>query len=114
MGDGTDAAPSAGRRPGEQAGAGADDGRCAAPWRGAMISMCPDGPLLVRGEFVLSDADGDRPLDSRRKVVALCRCGRSELKPFCDGSHRRTPRSDQRPPHSPENGSLQDPDNNGK
>jgi len=56
------------------------------------ISVCEDGPLLVRGDFELQDmADGSR-IDPRRNVVALCRCGRSQIKPFCDGSHALQPR----------------------
>ena len=47
-----------------------------------------DGPLVVRGPFVLLDEDG-REIDAGRRTVALCRCGRSQLRPFCDGSHRR-------------------------
>jgi CDGSH-type Zn-finger protein len=47
-----------------------------------------DGPLVVRGSFVLLDEDG-REIDPGRRTVALCRCGRSQLRPFCDGSHRR-------------------------
>jgi CDGSH-type Zn-finger protein len=46
-----------------------------------------DGPLLVRGDFELVDQDG-RPIDARRGTVALCRCGKSRLRPFCDGSHK--------------------------
>jgi CDGSH-type Zn-finger protein len=46
-----------------------------------------DGPLIVRGPFTLCDEDG-RPIHTGRATVALCRCGRSKLRPFCDGSHR--------------------------
>ncbi len=51
------------------------------------ITVCPDGPLLVRGPVVLETADG-AAVDHSRRVIALCRCGRSRLKPLCDGSHR--------------------------
>ncbi|MGI8678857.1 MAG: CDGSH iron-sulfur domain-containing protein [Jatrophihabitans sp.] len=54
--------------------------------RGARVTVYPDGPLVVRGEFVLDDAeDGTIPTD---RIVALCRCGRSARKPLCDGSHK--------------------------
>jgi CDGSH-type Zn-finger protein len=46
-----------------------------------------DGPLIVRGSFVIRDEHG-REIDPGRRTVALCRCGRSRLRPFCDGSHR--------------------------
>jgi hypothetical protein len=52
------------------------------------ITVCPDGPLLVRGGYELLDGD-DRPIDPGRATVALCRCGASAIKPFCDGSHKR-------------------------
>ncbi len=52
----------------------------------ATITPYPDGPYLVRGEFRLIDLDGSE-IDPRRRVVALCRCGRSRIKPFCDGTH---------------------------
>ena len=54
----------------------------------AQIRVYPDGPLLVRGGFSLFDQDGNE-VCGRRKVVALCRCGRSRLAPLCDGSHQR-------------------------
>lgn len=56
---------------------------------GSTITPCKDGPLLVRGDFRLVDQDGVE-IDARRRTVALCRCGRSGLKPFCDGSHKVT------------------------
>ena len=52
------------------------------------ISVYPDGPMLVRGDVTLVDQDGNE-FCARRKVVALCRCGRSRLTPLCDGSHQR-------------------------
>ncbi|WBB81174.1 CDGSH iron-sulfur domain-containing protein [Micromonospora sp. WMMD882] len=55
----------------------------------ATITAYPDGPLLVRGDFALLTPDGQR-IDARRGTVALCRCGQSALKPFCDGSHQAT------------------------
>lgn len=51
------------------------------------ISAYPDGPLIVRGDVQLVDADG-APIERRRRTVALCRCGLSSIKPFCDGTHR--------------------------
>jgi CDGSH-type Zn-finger protein len=51
------------------------------------ITPYRDGPLLVRGDFTLSDQDG-RPIEPGRGVVALCRCGKSRQMPFCDSSHK--------------------------
>ncbi|MFJ6654291.1 CDGSH iron-sulfur domain-containing protein [Microbacterium sp. NPDC091313] len=53
----------------------------------ARITAYPDGPLLVRGEVDIVDADGV-PLPRRRRTVALCRCGLSAIKPYCDGTHK--------------------------
>ena len=55
----------------------------------ASIEACPNGPLLLRGEFELVDGDG-RAIDPGRRTVALCRCGMSAIKPFCDGTHKAT------------------------
>src|SRR5947209_16570949 len=46
-----------------------------------------DGPYLVRGPLVLRDQDG-QTIESSRRTVALCRCGKSRMRPFCDGTHR--------------------------
>lgn len=54
---------------------------------GTSITLCPHGPLLVRGDFELLDAMG-LTVDPRRGTVALCRCGGSLIKPFCDGTHK--------------------------
>lgn len=55
--------------------------------REATITPYPDGPLLVRGAVELRTADGE-PIEPRRRTVALCRCGLSTIKPFCDGTHK--------------------------
>lgn len=51
------------------------------------IVACPNGPLLVRGEFAIVTPDGD-PVPRTRRTVALCRCGVSTIKPYCDGTHK--------------------------
>ncbi len=51
------------------------------------ITPYRDGPFLVRGAFRIVDADGTE-YERRRRTVALCRCGYSRLKPFCDGTHK--------------------------
>jgi CDGSH-type Zn-finger protein len=55
---------------------------------GATITPYRDGPLVVRGDFRLLDQDGNE-IDPGRETIALCRCGKSGIKPFCDGSHKR-------------------------
>lgn len=50
------------------------------------IECKPDGPYLVRGLDDLKNAGGER-IDTQ-PVMALCRCGGSRNKPFCDGTHR--------------------------
>jgi CDGSH-type Zn-finger protein len=54
---------------------------------GAVITTYEDGPLLVRGAFTVVTQDGER-IDPGRGTVALCRCGLSARKPFCDGTHK--------------------------
>jgi CDGSH-type Zn-finger protein len=53
----------------------------------ATITPYRDGPLLVRGPFRLADQDGN-VIDVDRRIVALCRCGKSRMRPFCDGTHK--------------------------
>ena len=49
------------------------------------ITLDPDGPLYLRGDIAVMTSDGEVLLKDTR--VALCRCGASQNKPFCDGSH---------------------------
>jgi CDGSH-type Zn-finger protein len=51
------------------------------------ITPYRDGPLLIRGPVRLVDMHG-RTIESDRDPVALCRCGKSRTRPFCDGTHK--------------------------
>ena len=55
----------------------------------AKITVNNNGPLRVEGEFTIYDVEGKAFDVSGRTVVSLCRCGHSENKPFCDGSHKK-------------------------
>jgi CDGSH-type Zn-finger protein len=50
------------------------------------ITALDNGPYLVKGPVVLLDADGNE-FRAERATVAVCRCGGSQNKPFCDGTH---------------------------
>jgi len=53
------------------------------------ITVNNNGSVRVEGDFAICDAEG-KPFDlGGRTQISLCRCGSSENKPFCDGSHRR-------------------------
>ena len=68
------------------ADAGPRPGGSPRPSRRAEVRAYPDGPFLVRGPVTIVDGDG-REIRVRRRVVALCRCGRSRRQPLCDGTH---------------------------
>jgi CDGSH-type Zn-finger protein len=53
------------------------------------ITPYRDGPLIVRGPVRLQDMHGGEIL-VERETIALCRCGRSRIRPLCDGSHKLT------------------------
>ena len=52
-----------------------------------VIVCATDGPLLVRGPLTVVASDGETRQGAKG---ALCRCGASSTKPFCDGTHRET------------------------
>ena len=47
-----------------------------------------NGPLVIEGKAKITDENGDVN-ETEGKMVALCRCGQSANKPFCDGSHKK-------------------------
>lgn len=56
-----------------------------------IVRQCPGGPLLVRGALTVRDDDGEEhPVT--RPVVAVCACGKSTRKPWCDGTHKVIPK----------------------
>ena len=54
-----------------------------------IIRTTPNGPYLVEGRIQLYDSVGAKVPTEGRAKIALCRCGASSTKPFCDGSHSR-------------------------
>lgn len=56
---------------------------------GVTIKARENGPYLVTGPFTLTDADGTVYELPEGKAVALCRCGGSRNKPFCDSTHSK-------------------------
>lgn len=51
------------------------------------ITINNNGSLKLEGEFTIVDREGNAYDLAGRDVVGLCRCGHSNNKPFCDGSH---------------------------
>jgi CDGSH-type Zn-finger protein len=51
------------------------------------IQANKSGPYVVHGEFELRGTDGQ--LIEHKATCALCRCGASSTKPFCDGTHSK-------------------------
>jgi len=49
------------------------------------VAVVPDGPLWVSGGISITRSDGE--VVETRQRVTLCRCGASDIKPLCDGSH---------------------------
>ena len=53
------------------------------------IRVRANGPFVVEGPVALVDKDGNAFPGTDRPAIALCRCGHSEKRPFCDGAHNR-------------------------
>lgn len=51
------------------------------------VTVCPNGPLLVRGADQVFDREG-RGHAVTRPVVAVCVCQKSQRRPWCDGTHK--------------------------
>ena len=51
------------------------------------IEIIENGPYIVAGQVELKDGDGN--VYPEKKRMALCRCGASTTKPFCDGTHSK-------------------------
>ena len=53
------------------------------------VTVVNNGPLLIDGEVEVVDQEGHAYGLGGRTKIGLCRCGFSERKPFCDGSHKK-------------------------
>ncbi len=54
------------------------------------IEVLENGPFIVAGPVDITNYDGQPvPIPAGRTSIALCRCGASVDKPFCDGTHSR-------------------------
>jgi CDGSH-type Zn-finger protein len=54
-----------------------------------IIKARDNGPFLVEGPVTIVDAAGNQfAVPPGKPAIALCRCGHSQNKPFCDGSHK--------------------------
>lgn len=51
------------------------------------VVLCPDGPMLIRGDLGVRTPDG-QVHRTTRPVSAVCRCGKSASLPWCDGTHQ--------------------------
>jgi CDGSH-type Zn-finger protein len=55
------------------------------------IRIRDNGPIVIEAPVTISDAEGNPfPIAADKPAVALCRCGASANKPFCDGAHRNS------------------------
>jgi CDGSH-type Zn-finger protein len=57
------------------------------PAQAARVVEVPGGPLVLRSAVAILRDDGTE-VPVRRPTVALCRCGKSGIAPWCDGTHR--------------------------
>ena len=55
-----------------------------------VVRLVPDGPMLVRGADTVQDENGQEH-EVTRPVVAVCACGKSARKPWCDSTHKAIP-----------------------
>jgi uncharacterized Fe-S cluster protein YjdI len=51
------------------------------------VEVTPNGPYLIKTECLIVHSDGRE--ETKTGTVALCRCGASANKPYCDGTHRK-------------------------
>lgn len=53
------------------------------------IRLRENGPLVIQGPIKIVDHQGNEfAIPPGKDTIALCRCGHSKNKPFCDGTHR--------------------------
>ena len=58
------------------------------PANAVKVQILKNGPALIRGNYLITDSFGNK-IHSDHEVAAICRCGSSKKKPFCDGTHKK-------------------------
>lgn len=64
-------------------------------YSGNSIMVRPDGPLICKSDNEITLLNENEQLILKEKEFALCRCGHSSNKPFCDGSHKTKEKTSQ-------------------
>lgn len=59
------------------------------PLRKTKVTLKKNGPIRLEGDFEVYDANGNLLDLNGKTAIALCRCGESAKKPFCDGAHNQ-------------------------
>lgn len=54
------------------------------------ITILANGPLLIKDPVLLVDAETGASIPIAKLPIALCRCGLSDTKPYCNGAHKGT------------------------
>lgn len=63
------------------------DNEAEEPTNEIVVEPAPNGPLMVHGNLTVKGKDGTTT--KKNNVTAFCRCGNSDNKPYCDGSHKK-------------------------
>lgn len=71
----------------EEAATGSSDKVVAEAANMLKVEVSPNGPYLIKTECLIVHSDGRE--ETKTGTVALCRCGASQNKPYCDGHHRK-------------------------
>lgn len=54
------------------------------------VSVRDNGPFIIEGPVKVTDGEGNEfAIDASKPAIALCRCGESANRPFCDGAHNK-------------------------
>lgn len=56
------------------------------------VNVLEKGPVIVEGNLKITYSNGT--IEEKNGKIAICRCGYSQNKPFCDGAHRDCPVTD--------------------
>ena len=58
------------------------------PEQPVTVKIMRDGPIVIKGSFEFINSDNKKVVSD--SIISICRCGKSDQMPFCDGHHRKT------------------------